>query len=239
MMRDERPKAETLGEALAQAAPPPPPTLAASVMAAIYAEEQRAVPAALALSAPSPLQRARRRGGLWWRGALAALAVLVPVSIGVGAARAAEGSLPGEPLYLVRTMHESLLLSLAPDATARDTLVLSLAQQRIGDLDHAVEQHARPVVTHEVLVTLLAYNRRVSRAHAPWLRAALTRQYAAVRKESQRIAHDRAWEQAGDTQGTEQDLTTTLRQLRALARSVGAPWAQTGPDSPGNDPVPD
>ncbi len=228
-----------LGQALVQAAPPPPPTLTAAVMAAITAAAPHEALAAARLRSGRPLPRARWQASRWWRRGLALLALLVPVGMGIGAARASDGALPGESLYGVRLAHEALLLTLAPDRTARDRVVLTLAQQRVRDLQRAIHHHAGAPVTREVLRMLLAYNRQVSVAHAPWLRTALLRQYVALQGERRQVERDAVTRSGTDEMFTERALDSSLGQLRALARTVGASWAQGTPDTPGPAPATD
>ena len=229
-MRDSRERLDRLGDALLKAAPPVPPGFSASVMAMIQAEEQRTTRARL------PRNQLRRR---WWRAAMGLTAAVLSIGASVSVARASDRTLPGEPLYSVRTAREGFALALAPDQTARDALALGFAQERVADLHRALVLHAGPPVAQAVMRALITYNRAVSPAHLPWLRDALTSQYLAVLQDRRLVLHNYQRAQESVAQAVDRDLTTGLAQLRALARTAGAAWARNGADTPPQEPAPD
>lgn len=123
------PPYDPLGEAFAAGAPNAPPQMVASVMAALRAERMRA-----AAPPPPPWRRLSRP----WRRCILALALLLPAGETAGAARASATTLPGTAVYEVRELRENVSLALAPTDTARGSLALGYAQDRLAAMHRIV-----------------------------------------------------------------------------------------------------
>lgn len=89
-----------------------------------------------------------------WRSLVAvALVLALVLSVGGGVARAAEGSLPGSPLYPLKLAAEDARAILTPDPSARTRLYLHFADRRTNEmLRLAVEQRR----ANEAVVTRMS-----------------------------------------------------------------------------------
>ncbi len=121
--------------------PPRDPSRAAQGRAAFLAEA-----AAVAHSAhiPTPPVTRQRKTGRWWQNlgfspALAAILVVVSVLVifSGAVAAAAQGSLPGQPLYPLKTWGETALLSLARSPQERIQMEMRSASRRLQELSVA------------------------------------------------------------------------------------------------------
>lgn len=202
------PPHDQLGEAFAAGAPDAPPQMAASVMAALRAERMRA-------AAPrTPLWRRVPRP---WRRLALAIALLLPVGGTAGAARASAAALPGNALYGVRLLREDVSLALAPTDTARGSLALGYAQDRLAAMHRIVVGHGDLGVAGALLGDAVAYNRRAVTAHVPWIRGALGVQVAMAADDCARLWRDPAWQRVAGVTTGRRAMDARLAALRRVA----------------------
>jgi len=202
------PPHDRLGEAFAASAPDAPPQMAASVMAALRAERMRAA------TPRTPLWRRFPRP---WRRLALALALLLPVGGTAGAARASAAALPGNALYGMRLLREDVSLALAPTDTARSSLALGYAQDRLAAMHTIVVGHGDLGVAGALLSDAVAYNRRAVTAHVPWIHGALNVQVAAAADDCARLWRDPAWQRVAGVASGRRAMDARLEALRRVA----------------------
>ena len=204
------PPHDRLGEALAAGAPDAPPQMVASVMAALRAERMRA-----AASPPSPPRW--RRLSRPWRRCVLAVALLLPVGGVAGAAKASATALPGSALYGVRELRESVSMALAPTDTARGSMALGYAQDRLAAVHRIVSGYGDLGIATALLDDAVAYNRQATDTHVPWLHPALDIQVAATARDCFRLWQDPAWQGVAGLAANRRTMDARLAALKQVA----------------------
>jgi len=202
------PPHDSLGEALAAAAPDAPPQMVASVMATLRAERMRAA---------APILRPRRRLSRPWRRFVLALTLLLLAGGAAGAARASATALPGTVLYGVREIRENVTLALAPTDTARGSLALGYAQDRIVAMHRIVAAYGDLGVAGALLGDAVDYNRQATAAGVPWLSRALDVQVAAAGRDCTRLWRDPAWQRVSGLAAGRHTMDAHLAALKQVA----------------------
>lgn len=202
------PPHDRLGELFAAGAPDAPPQMAASVMAALRAERMRG-----AAPRTPPWRRLPRP----WRRLALALALLLPVGGAAGAAQTSAAALPGNALYGVRLLRENVSLALAPTATARGSLALGYAQDRLAAMHRIVVGHGDLGVAGTLMGDAVAYNRQAATAGIPWMRPALAVQVTAAADDCARLWRDPTWQRVAGVAAGRRVLDARLVTLRRVA----------------------
>ena len=202
------PPHDRLGEALAAGAPDAPPQMVASVMAALRAERMRAA---------APPQPRWRRLSRPWRRCVLAVALLLPAGGAAGAARASATALPGSALYGVRELRENVSLAFAPTDTARGSMALGYAQDRLAAVHRIVSGYGDLRIATALLDDAVAYNRQATGTHVPWLHPALDVQVAATARDCFRLWQDPAWQGVAGLAANRRAMDAHLAALKQVA----------------------
>lgn len=205
------PPHDQFGAAMAAGAPNAPPQMAAAVMAALRAQRLRDQ-----ASRPSLW----RRWPLLGRQLMLALALLVPVGGTIGVARASAAAWPGDALYGVRLLREQAALALAPTVTARGSLALGYAEDRLAAVHHIVRTYGNLGIALALMGDALRYNRQAARARLPWMRQALAAQVAATARDCNRLTHDPLWQRRAGSTAAERAMDARLDALVRVAHSA-------------------
>ena len=217
------PPHDRLGEAFASGAPDAPPQMMASVMATLRAERLRG-----AAPLPSPWRRLRRP----WRRLILALTLLLPTGGAVGVAQASAAALPGTTLYNVRVLRENVALALAPTDTARGSLALGYAQDRLVAMHRIVAGYGDLRVASALMGDAVAYNRQAATDRIPWLRPALAVQVTAAADDCARLWRDPTWQRVAGVDIGRRAMDARLDALRRVANGHVSTGARSAAHTP-------
>ncbi|MDA8220084.1 MAG: DUF5667 domain-containing protein [Dehalococcoidales bacterium] len=163
--------------------------------------EDKPQPLGQVVALPKPWRQHR-----WRLPSLAAAAVLaLVVSLGTGAAYASQGSLPGDPLYPVKTGMEQASVVLATSDDARASLYIRLAENRLNEMEALVQTGRAEVgagLSPDVVHNLTAAEQMVERMSAS----------------------------GQDTSGYVERLQSNASQYESMREACG--WQQTTPSMP-------
>lgn len=131
--------------------------------------------------------------------------------------RASATASPGAALYGVRELRENVSLALAPTGTARGSIALGYALDRLAAVHRIVSGYGDLGIATALLDDAVAYNRQATDTHVPWLHPARDIQVAATARDCIRLWQDPAWQSVAGLAAHRRAMDARLAALKQVA----------------------